>query len=315
LEEGGFMKKALFIGFPVLLGLLLVGYGFSGEDHDRIRIKTPALPMLSGVRLGIVVSEISPHLRQALKIDSGVLVEEVLKDSPAKEAGIQEGDIILKVGNEPVNNQKDVRESLQQLADKEEVEVQLQRDGKPLTIQVKPETNEIQRVIRLGPNYIGVQLQELDSDLAGYFKVDPSAGVLVTNVEKDSPAAKAGTRSGDVLTHFNGQKINSPEEVREELSGLKDGETAEITLIRQGSEKKVIVRPENRPPFHGEFMNQLPEVMSFTQSPEFQEEMNHLKSEIEGVKRDLQSRQQDLEGLKAQIEKEMQSLKEELQKH
>ncbi len=310
------MKKTLLIGFPALLVMLLVGQGFSSEERNRIRIVNQDLPMMSpgNVRLGIVVSEISPHLRQALKIDSGVLVEEVLDESPAQEAGIHEGDIILKVAGDTVNSQKDVRQSLQSLRDNEVVEVQILRDGEPLTVQVKPEKNEIREVIRLGGrNYIGVQLQELDTDLAAYFKVDPKAGVLVTGVEPDSPAAVAGIRSGDVLTHFNGNKIDSPDEVREDVGELKDGETAEITLVRQGIEKKVTVKPENRP-FHGEFMKHLPDMMAFTESPEFQEQMENLQSEMEEVKRDLQLRQQDIEELKAKIQKELESLKEELQK-
>jgi membrane-associated protease RseP (regulator of RpoE activity) len=309
------MKKAFLIGIPVLLVFLGVGFSFSDQEQEKIHLKSPELPMLAfgGVRLGVLVSEINPHLRQALKIDSGVLVENVMEDSPAEQAGIKEGDIILKIGNQAVDSQKDIREYLQNLEDSEQVEVQILRDGKPLTVQVNPEKSDIRNFnMPLGGKYIGVNLQELDSDLAGYFKVDPNSGVLITSVEPESPASKAGIRSGDILTHFNGKKINSPEEVREELNGLREGETAEITLLRQANEMKVTVEPVNRP-FHGkEFMQQIPDVMAFTRSPEFKEEMNNLKQDMEQMKRDLQLREKDIEQLKTRIEKELQLLKDEL---
>lgn len=289
------MRRVLVMVLPVLL--LFVGNGFSSSERERIRIVNPSKNFgpFGGIRLGVIVSEINPHLQKSLKIESGVIVEEVLKDSPAEKAGIQEGDIILKVANLPVRSQGDVREQLQNLKENEEVELQILRDGEPLTLQVKPEKRELQDFnVRLGRNFIGVNLQELDSDLAGYFKVDPNAGILVTSVEPDSPASKAGIRSGDVLTHFNGKKIRSPEEVREEVNSLKEGETAEITLIRQGDEKRVTVKPEARS-FHGtEFMKDLPEIMDFAKSPEFREEMENLKQQMEELKRELEDLKQEL---------------------
>lgn len=289
------MRRLLVFALPLLL--LVVGNGFSGSERERTRTVHPSMNFgpMGGVRLGIVVSEISPHIQKSLKIDSGVVVEEVLEDSPAEKAGIQEGDIILTVGNHAVSNQGDVREQLKNLEDNQQVELQIIRDGQPLTVQVKPEKRELPDFnINLGRNFIGVNLQELDSDLAFYFKVDPNAGVLVTSVEPDSPASTAGIRSGDVLTHFNGKKIQSPEEVREEVNSLKEGETAEVTLVRQGMEQKVVVKPEARG-FHGrEFMKDLPRVMDLATSPEFKEEMDNLKQQMEELKRELEDLKEEL---------------------
>jgi serine protease Do len=289
------MRRVLVMALPVLL--LYVGDGFSSSEREQIRIvkHSPMFGAFGGVRLGLIVSEIDPHIQKSLKIDSGVLVEQVLKDSPAEKAGIQEGDIIVKMQNQAVQDQGDLREQLKNLSDNEEVELQIIRDGEPITIHVKPEKRDFRDFhFSLGRNFIGVNLQELDSDLAGYFKVDPHAGVLVTSVEPDSPAAKAGIRSGDVLTHFNGKKIDTPELVREEVNDLKEGETAEITLIRQGTQQKVLVKPETRS-FHGnEFLGNLPDMKDFANSPEFREEMENLKEEMEQLKQELESLKEKL---------------------
>jgi C-terminal processing protease CtpA/Prc len=309
------MRKALCM-IPAVMVLLGVGHGYSNPNHDNIRPPSHLSQMLAfgGVRLGVVVSEINRHIRQGLKIDSGVLVEEVLKDSPAEAAGIREGDIILAVGTQTVNSQKDIRDALQNLKGNESVDLQILRDGAPVTMQVKPERNELKNIIRFGNrNYLGVQLQEFDSDLAAYFKVDPKDGVLVTAVEPESPASQGGIRSGDVITHFNGKKVTSPEEVRKELEDINEGQSVEITLLRQGVVKKVEVKPEIHS-FHGEMMKDLPNVMAFTHNPEFQAEMDNLKNQMEDMKRDLQLKQKDIDDLKAEIEKDMQSLKKQLQK-
>jgi serine protease Do len=77
---------------------------------------------------------------------------------------------------------------------------------------------------------LGVRVQDLSEELAGYFGV--KSGVLVAGVEADAPAAKAGIKAGDVITAVNGQAITEPGELRREVAKVEDGKTAELSVTR-----------------------------------------------------------------------------------
>jgi predicted metalloprotease with PDZ domain len=81
-----------------------------------------------------------------------------------------------------------------------------------------------------GRGRLGVRVQDLSEELAGYFGV--KQGVLVSGVEADAPAAKAGIKAGDVITAVNGQGITDPAELRREVAKVEDGKTADLAVTR-----------------------------------------------------------------------------------
>jgi membrane-associated protease RseP (regulator of RpoE activity) len=81
-----------------------------------------------------------------------------------------------------------------------------------------------------GRGRLGVQVQELSDQLAGYFGV--KSGVLVSDVDDGSPAAKAGVKAGDVITAVNGRNVTDPNELRSEVGKVEEGKGADLTVIR-----------------------------------------------------------------------------------
>lgn len=77
---------------------------------------------------------------------------------------------------------------------------------------------------------LGATVRSLSSQLAEYFGT--KSGVLVTSVDEESAAAKAGLRAGDVITSFNGAAIDNPADVRRQIQQLKDGEAFTIEVMR-----------------------------------------------------------------------------------
>jgi membrane-associated protease RseP (regulator of RpoE activity) len=165
-----------------------------------------------------------------------------------------------------------------------------------------------------GGRYLGVDLQDLDSDLASYFKIDPKAGVLITRVERDSPAAKAGLRSGDIVTQFNGKKTASQEDLRDALNDLKEGEDAKLTVLRHGKEEQIVAHPEERG------MNGFRELERLSDNPEMgqlREQLRDLPERPE-VQRSMEELRRQMHDLRSQIDRELkpqiEELKKELQK-
>ncbi len=90
--------------------------------------------------------------------------------------------------------------------------------------------------------WLGVGIQALDQGLAKSFKYDSTKGALVGDVQSGSPADKAGVKQGDIVTSFEGKPITGPSELRNEVAGTKPGTKTELTVFRDGAEKKLTVK-------------------------------------------------------------------------
>jgi serine protease Do len=91
---------------------------------------------------------------------------------------------------------------------------------------------------------IGVAVQDVNAQLAQSFGLDRPHGALVSAVEKDSPAAKAGVKAGDVILAVNGQEIDRVGDLRSEVSQAKPGTTAELRVWRDGKDSTLKAQVE-----------------------------------------------------------------------
>ena len=81
---------------------------------------------------------------------------------------------------------------------------------------------------------LGFRVQDLNPDLAEAFKLDIQRGAVIIAVDKSSPAEKAGFQLADVITEINGKRINSASDARNRIGLLRVGDTANVTLLRNG---------------------------------------------------------------------------------
>jgi serine protease Do len=86
---------------------------------------------------------------------------------------------------------------------------------------------------------LGVMIQEMTKDLAKQFGLSEPKGVLVGQVNKDSPAEKAGLKAGDVIVRYDGQAATSVRQVRDLVANTLPGAKVKIEIIRDGKEKTV----------------------------------------------------------------------------
>jgi len=100
--------------------------------------------------------------------------------------------------------------------------------------------------------YLGVGIQGMDQDLAGQLNVPSSHGALVTDVQPNSPAAKAGLQSQDVIVEFAGAKINSPRNLQAIASRTPIGSSQPVVVLRDGKRKELQVTLMEAPANYGE---------------------------------------------------------------
>ena len=102
-----------------------------------------------------------------------------------------------------------------------------------------------------GPGYLGIYMQEVTRSLRKALDLEDRAGVLVTYVEKDSPAETAGLEDGDVILEYQGTEIESPADLRERVRETPPGEKVALKIVRDGDQQTlsatIAERPAERP--------------------------------------------------------------------
>ncbi len=214
--------------------------------------------------------------------DSEVEVIEVEKDSPADTAGLKKDDIILKFENIEVTGSKMLRDKIRKQKPGDKVDVLVKRDNKEKKVTVKLGEYSDVNIIhefessfpRLFPSkpfkalpkdfklevipkvqkpflqfwgerkYIGVSLQELNLELAEYFGVEEGSGLLVTKVTKDSPAADAGLKVGDVIVSAEGKKVSKADKLSNIIQEKEKGEVVKLGIIRDKKKRTIEVKVE-----------------------------------------------------------------------
>ena len=90
--------------------------------------------------------------------------------------------------------------------------------------------------------WLGVGIQGMSADLARSFGLDQPRGALVAQVQPDSPAAKAGVKTGDVIVDFDGHRIDDSSDLPPLVGATPVGSDAKVTVLRDGRERTLTVR-------------------------------------------------------------------------
>jgi serine protease Do len=105
------------------------------------------------------------------------------------------------------------------------------------------------RMLGGGPRRLGVEYLEIGEQLAAHFRVPGKTGVLVSSVDADGPAAKAGMKAGDVILKMDGRAIERGRDLRETVAAAEAGREVEVTVQRDGRPVELAVtlaKPETR---------------------------------------------------------------------
>ncbi len=96
-------------------------------------------------------------------------------------------------------------------------------------------------------SYVGVMLQEIDGDRARALKLPEEAGVEITRIEPDSPADKAGLKTGDVIARYNGQRVEGMEQFSRLVHETPPGREVKLDIFSGGAPQTVTVKTGARP--------------------------------------------------------------------
>jgi len=163
--------------------------------------------------LGVAVQRLTPELADALDLETqeGALVADVTPGSPAAEAGLERGDVIVRFAGRPIERMRELPRAVAATPPGTEVELELVRDGKHETKMVKVAELAEEKAraeshaqgADQGSTAFGFDISDVPPELRQQLGLGRDEGALVTRVYPGGPAEEAGLRAGDVITEVD----------------------------------------------------------------------------------------------------------------
>ncbi len=208
--------------------------------------------------LGIAPQEIDDTLKETfdLKEVAGVLVSQVVEDTPADKAGLKKGDVILEIDDMKVPNVALFRIAIAHRPIGVPVTMKINRKNKikylKATLTKYPEDGEAGYIAKAEAETkeIGIEVVNTNSEIGEKLKLDEMDGVIIKSIKDDSPAEKAGLQVGLVILEVNEEKVNSVRDYEKKMKSIlknKDKDNRVVLLYvadKQGNKKFVAVEIE-----------------------------------------------------------------------
>ena len=199
-------------------------------------------------RIGVLIQHITPDLREALDLSTsdGALVSNVVDESPADRAGLEDGDIIIEFNNEPIIDASDIRNAVGYVQPGQRANITYLRGGKRRTTRIDVEAVKEEREtltadaadeIPAMESFSGATLTDIPDS------VNPRGGddgVYVSAVRRGSKAARAGLQRGDIIREVDRQDVADLADFEDTISD-KSGAIA-LTVERAGQTTFLAVR-------------------------------------------------------------------------
>jgi len=203
--------------------------------------------------LGVYIQEVTPEIAEQFDLTEakGVLVGDVIEGSPAKKAGINRGDIIVKVNEEEVNSPGELQDKIRDIDIGKKANIEIMRDGKAIRFIVK--IGEMPTVEEEGSEFpkekvfsvqTGLKVEAVTSEVAKELELPWVRGLVIAEVIPGSSADDMGLQPGDVILEANRIEMSSVNEWEELINKLEPGDTLLLLVFRNGRTYYVPIKVE-----------------------------------------------------------------------
>jgi len=235
-------------------GSVGIGFAISSNLAKRVTAQLQEFGTTRRGWLGVFIQEVTPDIADSLglKTAMGALVSSVNESSPADAAGIVPGDVIVSFDGKSIEKMRDLPRIVAETDIGKEVEVELVREGKSMTLSVV--LGELEKAELVGMTgsekdsdkqsfgSLGFSVENLTADLAKDLGMDDTLeGVVVTEVIAGSPAAEKGLEPGDIIRRFGQRRVENAAGLAEAVANAKEsGRSGILVLVeRDGSQRFV----------------------------------------------------------------------------
>lgn len=228
-----------------------LGIGFAIPSNIAKHVVDQLLDTGSVTRgfLGVTLQSVDHNLAQAfeLKKAEGVLIADVIKDSPAFKAGLKQGDIIVRYNEHAVDNIGSFRNAVALQKPGTKMQLTILRNKQNLEIPVEiarfPEDGKIAKE-DTQENPFGFEVKTLTPELAKSLGINQESGVAITNILPSSPASFVGLKKGTIILAINQKKVSSIEEFNKELQATAKDKPVLFLINQNGSMRFISLKVE-----------------------------------------------------------------------
>jgi serine protease Do len=222
-----------------------IGFAIPANMAKRIFTELVAKGKITRGWLGVSIQPLTPELAKGfgLKEPRGVLISDVVQDSPADKAGIVAGDIVTEFDKKKVDSPQDLQKVVALTTPGKGVPIKVWRDRSEKALEIKigetPEDNVALKSSNKSRTLLGLDVRPITPDIARQLNLRGQDGVLIFGVEEDSPAAEAGLQRGDVIREVNRQRVRTVPEFERATKEIKEGDR--ITVLLQRGQQSLYV--------------------------------------------------------------------------
>ncbi|MBI4636536.1 MAG: Do family serine endopeptidase, partial [Candidatus Rokubacteria bacterium] len=216
------------------------GIGFAIPSNMARKIYTELITRGKVTRgwLGVSIQQLTPELAKSFgaRDPRGVLISDVVPESPAARAGLQPGDILLEFDGQKVDGPADLQRAVGLAAPGREARLKVWRDRGEKVVEVKigetPDERAAPRGGGRGISLLGLEVRPITPEVARQLNLKSTEGVVVMRVDEASPAAEAGLQRGDVIREINRQRVRTSGDFERLTKDLKEGDRLTLLLQR-----------------------------------------------------------------------------------
>ena len=192
--------------------------------------------------LGVQIQDVDEGMAKALQLNgwNGAIISQVIKNSPAEDAGIEKQDVIIAVNGVKVDDSSNLKNLISSGRPHDKTKLTLIRDGheKKLTVTlgIRPGEKELAETYRYGEklfDILGLRVETFENRDSK--NLDYVNGVIIVEVKKDSPASDNNINRGDIITEMGKTSIKEKNEYDSELESYSKGDTIMLRIVRNGS--------------------------------------------------------------------------------
>ncbi|HMI97311.1 MAG TPA: DegQ family serine endoprotease [Micropepsaceae bacterium] len=236
-------------------GSVGIGFAIPANQTKNVIAQLKATGKIQRGWLGVRIQQVSDEIAETMGLDRprGALIAGMTDGGPAAKAGVLNGDVVLSFDGKPVGDNRALPRMVAEAPIGKTVNIEILRKGQrktmPITVQRLVEDEKVASVDNKTPAKpgapkppvtvnLGMSLAPVSPDSRRRFRLDPKVqGVVVTEVDADSPAGQKNIRPGDVITEVAQQKVISPEEVSAKLDAeRKAGHKVVLLQVSRGGE-------------------------------------------------------------------------------
>jgi serine protease Do len=232
--------EVIGINTAIVAGGSGIGFAIPSNMARKIYTELQAKGRVTRGWLGVSIQPLTPELAKSFgaKDNKGVLLSEVMPDSPAAKAGLQSGDILLEFQGKKMEAPADLQRAVGLTSPGASTKVKVWRDQGEKTLEVKMgEAPDEQREARApaqrgGKAALGLEVRPITPDMARQLNLRTTEGIIVARVEEGSAAQEAGIQRGDVIREVNRQKVRSMADFEKVTKEAKEGDRLTVLLQR-----------------------------------------------------------------------------------